>query len=456
MSSASIEETREAIDNALRSRGVPYNGYSCTMVSWDDVSRGTVGDNLSCCGSNITDTYLKGRDGKSLYTVRAGNWNERLGHVRASDVTLLHGNCVAPSDQDSPQQELKSASLQQFLDNPHMHGGAYSGIREGVVLADSERDAKVSIRFQTVFLPICDSGSDSGRQTFEFATEAYSYNTMSDDDPRNLVVLVTTQGLALQADGVGPKRLMHHSYSGSEKAVRQFWLEAERSDHGVGGAQVETEPERADAEQRGKATSREIGIAAMGARFNTLMTIQIPLRPKTEAPGMILLGAGPGIAGPIHESVNFCSEVAPLSDISIPESFPETEDKRKLDMRTTQTTKKDGISNAARVSRGSDAGEHTPLKVESPERNAAEHVTVTVVFYNTVAGGVPKQTDVVAAIDDMETLLKGCADNGRLRDSKFDFMKNPLDVVDVSTIVTKIVVEQPCQVQGAHISHFQE
>ena len=33
-------------------------GYSCKVVSWDDVSRGTVGGSLSCWGANITDARL--------------------------------------------------------------------------------------------------------------------------------------------------------------------------------------------------------------------------------------------------------------------------------------------------------------------------------------------------------------------------------------------------------------
>lgn len=34
----------------------------CQVVSWDDVSRGTVGGSLSCWGANITDTYLKSKN----------------------------------------------------------------------------------------------------------------------------------------------------------------------------------------------------------------------------------------------------------------------------------------------------------------------------------------------------------------------------------------------------------
>ena len=56
-----------------------------------------------------------------------------------------------------------------------------------------------SIRFQTTFIPVEDSGD--GRSKLEFATEAYNYNTMDDADPRNLVLLCTSQGMAVQQDG---------------------------------------------------------------------------------------------------------------------------------------------------------------------------------------------------------------------------------------------------------------
>jgi ubiquitin C len=93
------------------------------------------------------------------------------------------------------------------------------------------------------------------------------------------VLLCTTQGFALQQDGAGAKQLFHHAVD-EENVVHRYWLEAERSDHGVGGAQRESVQERESALRRGKATSSVIGIKAMGTRFNTLMTVQIPLRQK--------------------------------------------------------------------------------------------------------------------------------------------------------------------------------
>ena len=69
MAAASVDETMRAINAACRAKGGAHAGYSCKVVSWDDVSRGTVGGNLSCWGANITDTYLKSKDGAQLFTV---------------------------------------------------------------------------------------------------------------------------------------------------------------------------------------------------------------------------------------------------------------------------------------------------------------------------------------------------------------------------------------------------
>merc|ERR1712159_420532 len=73
---------------------------------------------------------------------------------------------------------------------------------------------------------------------------------------------------------------------------------------------------------------------------------------------------------------------------------------------------KKGKATAARVSRGSEVDTWKGLTVQEPQRNEAEHITVTVVIYNTVAGGVPSEDDVAAAVNDMEELYSKCAWNG--------------------------------------------
>ena len=74
-----------------------------------------------------------------------------------------------------------------------------------------------------------------------------------------------------------------------------------------------------------------------------------------------------------------------------------------------------GIANAARVSYGSEHDVWSGLTgyLKTPVRHESEHITITVVLYNVVAGGVPSEADVAAAIDDLERLYAACAADRR-------------------------------------------
>merc|ERR1719164_96717 len=97
-----------SINGTLRDAGGAYREYSCASVSWDDVTRGTVGGSLSCWGANITDTRLYAKSGQQLYTVRADNFNEKLGKVSADELALITGN-------QDPDGQLKPITLRDFL-----------------------------------------------------------------------------------------------------------------------------------------------------------------------------------------------------------------------------------------------------------------------------------------------------------------------------------------------------
>jgi len=103
-----------------------------------------------------------------------------------------------------------------------------------------------------------------------------------------------------------------------------------------------------------------------------------------------------------------------------------------------------GESNAARVSVGSkvanDVGNHQ-LRVINPDsketetlvRHPNEHITITVIFYYTVKGGVPSNQDVARAIDDLESMYRA-TNSARLADETMDYMKAPLSqTVQVQT-----------------------
>ena len=329
------------------------------------------------------------RNGTNLFTVRSDNWNEKLGIVPADQIAV-----VAGAGGRGPVQPVTLRHILQGLG----HFGGYAGLEAGTNLFDANLDAKCSIRFQTTFIPVQgDDGDALGK--LEFATEAYNYNTMDDSDPRNLVLLCTSQGIAVQQDGSGAKKLFHHAVD-DQGQIHRYWLEAEESKHKVGGEQRETEEERAEAQARGKATSSVIGIRAMGQRFNVLMTIQVPLQqtrsirsplawsPWCSAP---MSSFSPEATTPLKKTSGKSSTIFHLFSGKPPSAKKAAtmysayaaeksrqSCRRKLSIGTTVT----GESTAARVSRGSEYDRWPGLSVKSPKRNASEHITVTVVLYN--------------------------------------------------------------------------
>ena len=99
-------------------------------------------------------------------------------------------------------QPLTPLTLAEFLKYAGAEA-AYAGLPWETDLSDEAMDAEVSIRFQTTFLPV----ADEELAALEFAPEMYNYQTRSDDDPKNLLLLATTQGVAVQQDGASATKL---------------------------------------------------------------------------------------------------------------------------------------------------------------------------------------------------------------------------------------------------------
>jgi len=444
----SVQETIQSINAACRSKGGHYADYSCKTVSWDDVSRGTVGGALSCWGANITDTRLWAKDGRQLYTVRSDNWNERLGRTNTDKVALV----ASSVDGGGGNSGLRPITLKSLLKDPRSFA-SYAGLKVDDLSHDL-LDKTVSIRFQTTFLPV----PEGEKQTIEFAPEAYNYNTRSDSDPRNLVVLCTSQGIAVQQDGAGAKKLFHH-HANAEGDVTRHWLEAESSNHAVGTSQTETKEEREDALNRGKATASVIGIESMGTRFNALMTLQIPLQQKQKDEARSYAGAVPaGLFGAVPvacpsstDSYQTMTGAVPVfKSASKSASYSSAgfgfAKSRKKSATPRNATPLRGVASAARVSKGTQVeGESKWKKLTcEPVRNESECITVTIVMYYVVQGGTPTADDVVAAVDDLEKLYKSCEEgHGNLNDDTFQFMKKELLVKDVVDINKKLKEQPP-------------
>ena len=208
--------------------------------------------------------HLEAKDGRRLFTVRSENWNEKLGVVNTNEVALVQGN-------QNSGNKLSNITLSDFLKNSKIYG-KYIGIQNN--LSSPDLDQKCSIRFQTTFLPI---QTDSPK--IEFSAKSYNYQTKDAKNPKNLILLANSQGIALQPDGVGSNKILHQRVDENGK-IERFWLEAEKTDFEVGGSQEETVEEKLEAERRGKASGKIIGTRAMGMRVNALLTVQIPLKQK--------------------------------------------------------------------------------------------------------------------------------------------------------------------------------
>merc|ERR1711998_157780 len=211
--------------------------------------------------------------------------------------------------------------------------------------------------------------------------------------------------------------------------------------------QKESKEEREDAIARGKPTSK-----AIGTRFNVLMTIQIPLaqkkKPKYRSSELLpcSMMACDDLMGMTWGYDESCEYVSTKSETLAAQSMTFSKKPKKTMWLGMQRKKKKrqnriGKANAARVSRGKEVDTWSGLTQENPKRNDTEHITITIVSYFTIAGGVPSEDDVVAAIDDMESCYASCRAKGNLSQSTFDFMKDELTVKDVNDIAEKIVIQ---------------
>jgi len=362
------------LNNILRG-----TNYSLKVISWNDVSRYTsAGGGLSSVGSNITDVKLVGKNGQSFYTIRTDNWNEKVGTVSAQDVAVIK----------ETDDGLTPITLKKYLQD--------NGL-------SSSLDDKISIRFQTTFLPI--EADDHG--SIEFCTDSYSYNTPDPSDPKNLLLLCTTQGLTLHTNRNSNQKLFLHSKDSDGKLINR-WLEAEETSYKVGAEQIETDAQVEENMKRGKASSGVIGIKSMGQRFNALLTVQIPLKQKKRSRAFDVGVMYYDSYTPTTKGTNFFEAKTTGYSMAV---------QQVGSRRFSDRIGRGGSSSAARVSKGSIASEPA-IKVDTSaiERSESEHITITVILYHVVKGGISSREDVIAAVSELDQLYSSCTWSGNLKD----------------------------------------
>ncbi|CAJ1430073.1 unnamed protein product [Effrenium voratum] len=411
-----IEGMQKQINNVCAKH---HSNYQALFVSWNDNQR----QQGSCWGSNITDARLKGKDGEDFLVLRPQNFNERIGRVRASDIALLAGRDSA----------LSPITLEQYLKDFHAHGAYAGSIPPHTSLLAAGRDQSVGIRFQAVFLPVPASDSLFGNSKSgvkEFYPDTYNYQTHSWEDPKNMVLLCTSQGTFVQQDGPGSvPQYLHKQENGQ---WRKKYLEAMMTRHVVSMGQTESQQEREDALKQGKAVSTVIGTRAMGTGFNRLMTIQIPMKKQERAPSPFAFSdfdsfgsaaplGGYGMGGCFGASdppaAWACAQAAPASMASdlFGGSAPASMASGKSALFAAPA--REASAYAARVSTGSDAGPMEQLKMTRFQRDDASSITITVQFYFVVEKGCAiKEADITRAIDVCEEAYKGCSWDGHLMD----------------------------------------
>jgi hypothetical protein len=420
--------------------GTGYNAYG---VSWDDASRGVVDGCLNAYGANITDTTLCTKSGDKLYMIRPENFDERLGMIRAKDLRLLVGNHV-PHSRD---EDLRSTSLDEYLSCIGIFG-EYVGLDTSKNLSAEHLDDYVSVRFQTVFIPL--SKVDSEGPVEVFCAQSYSYNTHDADNPKNIMLICSSQGTAVMQNLPGKQRLQHHVVKIGD--VQNAWLEARPTKFKVAEAQVETAVERAAAAAAGKACARALGFKAMGLGMNTVMTIQIPLVQKTVARVYnswtnVSKGGGGGFS--VAEYA-LCNEVGGLESeegcggkllrACAASSSSSASSSSASSSSSAYMGQPRGRSSVARVSLGSTSGKASLLVQKNPQRHKHEHITVTIIRYHVVQDGVPTAEDVKRATQEMDRFYE-VLDAGNLADIAFDFVKSDMSASEVAAVAQQAPVK---------------
>jgi hypothetical protein len=281
---------------------------------------------------------------------------------------------------------LSPITLHNYLSNFGQYAQCHSINSDTRLVHDYEN---INIRFQTCFIPL--------EKEEQFYVELYNYQTGYSEDPRNQILLGTSQGTAIHQNCPGPHRIEHQAVDSSGK-VHGYLLKATASKCPVGEPQNESLEDIEQAISEGTASATVIGIKALGQRFNAVLLIQIPLK----------------------DMVRFRSSGG---------------------LFKREATR--GLCSSVRVSMGrEEKPSNCPNK--NPVRDFSSQITATITLCNAVEGGVPSLEDIQAATKDIDNLYKSCDSDTLRAESGFGTSELTEQIVsEIQDVINKYPYKPP-------------
>ena len=230
--------------------------YAPGTVAWNDGDRGVIpnGD-VSVFGTNNTDSKLKAKDNRTIPYLKSKNYNEKLGVSTADNIIM---------GKDSNGKPVTAQDVLEGIDER----AKYMNYPSIDIKSKVQPKQPVVVRFQHAFVPM---GAEE--ESVEVVPTNYSFQTLSKDQPRNLLVSGCNDGIFVQSDDTGENPLFAHRQS--ESGTTKHWFTIKSSNHDVGQPQVSTDTTNAHG----------VGIKGMGPRSNAFVIMSIPNKLKSTTMG---------------------------------------------------------------------------------------------------------------------------------------------------------------------------
>jgi len=260
--------------------------------------------------------------------------------------------------------------------------------------------SKVVFRVQNTWVPVADDGTTPRK----IVPAHKSYQTSTRDDPCNLLVVGTPEGIFVHADEPGVHKLMAHRVPNSSNTINEHWFAATASDDLVGNASSRVE-EGANEKNDEKKKTRKVamGLEGTGARSNCFFILSIPRKQTstrpTPPPHWSLSGNDGGM--PVYRSLD-----------GVMGEWEEEDDLEPV-------YRSFGKSRAAIV--GVDESQvHSIVAPHDHKmkmvRDESVPMVATLIYYNTIHGGKDVgPVDLAAAVTDMERIYDRAIELGGAR-----------------------------------------